>query len=257
MKDFLTNLSNMLNGKLDIKTPDAIKRSLKPNDKYKKAIKSIQRSIKTNGYRSIEVRRLLQLFGYKKRGVANLDRINQIFSENLLYCYPVLSLDLNFNERVKIYNFPVECRGDLFESEKQLQEYIKETKALERLSLSSIVPEFSPDNTSHRMDFYAQDDTHNVVIEVKNEGGQERGVEQVLRYASMIKRQQPDKPVRKILITGQQDPNTAKAIHGMTNEERENFEWYLYNYDKNLKLISFEKVNYIHVFSFFKNTAEA
>ncbi len=257
MKDFLTNLSNILNGKFDPKIPNLSKRSLKPNDKYKKAIKSIQRSIKTTGYRSIEVRRLLQLFGYKKRGAANLDRINQIFSENLLYCYPVLSMDLNFNDRVKIYNFPVECRGDIFKSEKVLQKFISETNALKQLGVDAILPEYSPNNTSHRMDFYAQDDTHNVVIEVKNEGGQERGVEQVLRYASMIRREQPEKPVRKILITGQLDPNTAKAIHGMTNEERENFEWYLYNYDQKLKLISFEKVDYNHVFSFFKNTVQA
>lgn len=257
MKDFLTNLSNILNGNIDTKLPASIKRNSKPRDKYKKAIKSIQRSIKTAGYRSIEVRRLLQLFGYKKRGVANLERINQIFTENELFCYPVLSMERNFNERVKIYNFPVECKGDLFDNERQMQQFIYERKALEKLNLFAIKAEYSPNRTSHRMDFFAQDGVNNVVIEVKNNGGQERGVEQVLRYASMIRREEPEKPVRKILITGQLDPNTAKAIHGMTTEERNNFEWYLYNYNQKVQIITFEKVNYDHIFSFFNNTAEA
>ena len=69
----------------------------------------------------------------------------------------------------------------------------------------------------------------------------------------MLKQQEPKTEIRKILITGIQDQHTAKAIHGMTNFERDGFEWYLYSYNKETEEIDFEKVNYSSLFSVFSS----
>lgn len=214
-------------------------------------LKDIKASIKKSGCKSLTVGGLFRAFGHKRRGGKNTGEINKFLSDNKLYCYPPLSRDLAWNKRIAIYNFPVERRGDLFKNERLLQQELFNRNTLLQLKIDSIVPEFSPNNTRDRLDFFAKDGERNVVIEVKNKGGGKRAVEQVLRYSGMLKQQYPEVAVRKILITGKQDQHTAKAIHGMTNEERNLFEWFLYEHDKTTGDINLKKVDYELVFTYF------
>ncbi len=225
---------------------------LKPHEKHQKAIEEIKASILLQDLRSTEVRHLLRLFGYKRRGSKNIELINYYFEQNDLYSYPPLTEFTSTTSRIKIYNFPVVAKGDLFEDELKLQNFIDKNNSLEQLGLINPQREHSPNSTTHRMDFFAKDlEGNSVVIEVKKECGQNRAVQQVLRYASIAKRAYPNTKVRKILITRKQDLNTAKAIHGMTETEQQDFEWYLYNYSKRNDTLSFDKVQFENLFKYF------
>jgi RecB family endonuclease NucS len=83
-----------------------------------------------------------------------------------------------------------------------------------------------------------------VALELKNLHGGKSAVEQVLRYLGMLKQQFKGKKVRGILVTGILGVDTAKALHGMTEEQKNVIDWYLYNYNKNTQHLIFEKVNY-------------
>ena len=207
-------------------------------------LKDIKASIEKIGCKSLTVGGLYRAFGHKRRGPINTEAILDFLSENKLYCYPPLDFSLSWKDRIEIHSFPKTRGGDLFDQEKKLQEFIATKGLLSELQVSEITPEYSPNHTRDRLDFFAKDGDKNVVIEIKNKGGGKRAVEQVLRYTGMLKQQHPGIPVRKILITGVQDQHTAKAIHGMTEQEKKGFEWYLYIYEQISGNITFEKINY-------------
>jgi hypothetical protein len=60
----------------------------------------------------------------------------------------------------------------------------------------------------------------------------------------MLKQEDPKAKIRKILVTGIRGVETAKAIHGMEKAQKEDFEWYLYNYNKDANKISFSPVDH-------------
>src|SRR5690606_20693876 len=91
-------------------------------------------------------------------------------------------------------------------------------------------------------DFKGENTNETIVLELKNEGGGKSAVEQVLRYSWLLKVEFPDAKIRKILVTGIQNYETALAIKGMKAEERDNFEWYLYKYFKSENLFDFVRV---------------
>ena len=51
-----------------------------------------------------------------------------------------------------------------------------------------------------------------MVLELKNRGGGKSAVEQVLRYSGLLKAEDPNQKIRKILVTGIQNYETALAI---------------------------------------------
>ncbi len=211
-------------------------------------LKDIRASIKKSGCKSLTVGGLFRAFGHKRRGPKNTSQIIEFLKNNNLHSFPALNAALAWNSRIEIHQFHIKSRGKLYESERKLQKNLGEKNFLEKLNLDLIIAEYSPDRTRDRMDFFAKDGEKNVVIEVKNRGGGKRAVEQVLRYSGMLKQQYPETEVRKILITGIQDQHTAKAIHGMTQQERNGFEWYLYIHEPQSGKIDFEKVDYNNLF---------
>lgn len=211
-------------------------------------LKDIKASIKKTGCKSITVGGLFRTFGHKRRGPKNTAEISEFLEKNNLHSYPSLQSNLTWNCRIEIHRFPVKSKGELYKKERNLQKDLYEKGFLKKLNLDHIEPEISPDHTRDRMDFFAKDGKRNVVIEVKNKGGGKRAVEQVLRYAGMLKQQHPETEVRKILITGIQDQHTAKAIHGMTEQEKNGFEWYLYIHHPETGNIEFEKVDHRQFF---------
>jgi len=211
-------------------------------------LKDIRLSIQKTGCKSVTVGGFYRAFGHKRRGPKNTIEINEFLNKNNLHSYPALTSSLSWSSRIEIHQFPVKSKGDLYKIEKKLQEDIFAKGYLNKLNLDQIIPEYSPERTKDRLDFYAKDGEKNVVIEVKNKDGGKRAVEQVLRYAGMLKQQHPDSEIRKILITGVQDQHTAKAIYGMTEEERNGFEWYLYIHHQETGNIDFDKIDYNKLF---------
>ena len=206
-------------------------------------INEVKASIKKTGYRSIKISVLFGKFGYKRRGKSNIEFIQHLFLDNGLYFYPALDDENNkWDTSIQVYSFPVEYLGDLFKTEIKLEDFIDKTNALSKLGITNTIRQYSPMRTKDRLDFKGTSRKQNIVIELKHEDGGKRAVEQVLRYAGMLKQEEPNKSVRKILITGVRGLATAKALYGMTKEQKKDFEWYLYKYDKEKKTIEFERV---------------
>ena len=74
-------------------------------------------------------------------------------------------------------------------------------------------------------------------------------MEQVLRYAGLLKREFPGAQIRQILVTGIQNYETALAIKGMQQEQRDNLEWYLYKYHKSDGHFEFVRVTDSEIFT--------
>jgi hypothetical protein len=122
--------------------------------------------------------------------------------------------------------------GDIFKKEVDLENYIDEKELYKKLNIETVDRQYSPNKTRDRLDFKGIGKNESVVLELKNRGGGKSAVEQVLRYSGLLKSENPDKKIRKILVTGIQNYETALAIKGMKSDERDNFEWYLYKYFK-------------------------
>lgn len=152
----------------------------KANTKYSKIIEKYKLSIKTNGYRSIKLSRLLQDFGYKKIGSKNLMKIENILKTNNLFCFPSITSNIERGENLKMYNYPVRSLGDLFEKEKKLEDYIHQKKAYKQLNVQRVDRQKSPEGTKDRLDFlgYEKNDKK-VVIELKHRGVNKKAIEQI------------------------------------------------------------------------------
>lgn len=178
---------------------------------------------------------------YSKRSEKNIKEIVSYFQQENLFIFPEITLSIDFQSNVKISKFPVICKGEIFLSEKTLEDFVYNTQAYKKLRINEVEKQFNPQGTKDRLDFKGIDiNNFETVIELKNEGGGKSAVEQVLRYAGQLKQQFPDKEIRKVLITGVLNYETATAIYGMNKEEKESFEWYLYKYNGNS--IDFERV---------------
>jgi hypothetical protein len=218
------------------------KRSRKPVDPNK-ALVDILIQVKDSGYCSIKLSSLFHRFGYQKRGPSNVEAINQYFKELGLYAYPQINMKLSWDRQIRIYDFPVAALGDLFKSENMLEEFIIFSHEYQQLDIVKGIQQYRPMSTKDRLDFRGIDkDGKLVVLELKNKEGGKSAVQQVLKYAGMLKRENPEAIIRKILVTGLREIETAKTIQGMTKEEKEGFEWYVYNYNSEAGKITFERV---------------
>ncbi|RYY47501.1 MAG: DUF91 domain-containing protein [Chitinophagaceae bacterium] len=211
----------------------------------KDIFKEINEVTTRSGYKVITVMKLVKLLGNKKRSPQIIEKINQRLRDESLYVYPKLSMTLRPDEILRIYTFPVEALGDLFDTEEELESYIEEKNLFGKLGLEAPQRQFSPDHTRDRLDFKCCDlQGNHVALELKNLDGGKSAVEQVLRYLGILKQHFRGQPVRGILVTGVRGVDTAKALHGMTDEQKKAIDWYLYSYSKGDGNLSFEKVEY-------------
>ncbi|WP_426491288.1 endonuclease NucS domain-containing protein [Hymenobacter sp. 102] len=239
--------------------PAKPKRSVKvtPAAKRSAVLDELAKSAHQNGYKGLKVASLLGYFGYQKRSEANLRLITETLAARNLTVYPALSMSLKLSQSVRLYCFPVECLGDLFDEgeaaptsarkqlERGLESYIEQQNLFGKLGLSKPQRQFSPAFTHDRFDYLCQDGQGNpVVLELKHAGGGKSAVEQVLRYIGMLKQANRDCCARGILVTGIRDVDTAKALHGMTKAQQAELQWYLYRFDKNTGALDFELVSY-------------
>lgn len=240
----MTKFTSKIRGLFNKPTPARhIVKTFKVN-RHQHVIKNYRDAIGNGGYKSIKLCHLMRDFGYKKRGSANVEKINHLLKNQKMFCYPPIEMKIDWTENLRIYEFPVKAEGDVFEDELELQKYMNNKHLFSSIGVPSVTREKSPNGTKDRFDFYGHFEGVHVVIEVKNKDGGKSAVEQILRYNGIIKNRYPGEPVRKILVTGISDFWTAYAIHGMMQQQREQIEWYLYKWDKKADTISLVSMNY-------------
>ncbi|MBD3584055.1 endonuclease NucS [Flavobacterium selenitireducens] len=213
------------------------------SDKVDDFFSEIKNDVAKNGYKSIKVSTILKSFGIKKRNENNTEKIKSEFSKNGLYALPEYSKELKLTQTVRLYSYRVRQLGDLFETERDLENYVDENLLYKNLNIKEVIRQHSPKGTKDRLDFKGNSiDDEVVVLELKNAGGGKSAVEQVLRYAGLLKMEYPTQKIRQILVTGIQNYETALAINGMSDYQRDLFEWYLYKYHKDINQFEFVQV---------------
>ena len=213
-------------------------------DKLDSFFESLQKEIFKNGTKSIKVKTLVNNFGYAKRSMQNVLKINEELKHRGLYAQPEYSIDLKFESTLKISSFPVKQLGDLFDSEKELEEFVEKKKLYKKLGISSVQRQYSPTGSKDRLDFRGETDSKEIVVlELKNYGGGKSAVEQVLRYTGLLKNENSKSKIRTVLVTGVQNYETALAINGMNKTQRKSFEWYLYKFHKSNNKFDFVRVS--------------
>ena len=203
----------------------------------------VKKDIQKNGYRSIKVSTFLKNFEILKRTTKNIDLVKTELKNQGLYALPEFSKELRLESTLRIYNYPVRQLGELFKSEKDLETYVEKNLLYKNLNIQSVIRQHSPSGTKDKLDFKGDcDNDEIVVLELKNAGGGKSAVEQVLRYAGLLKMEYPNRKIRQILVTGVQNYETALAIRGMLSDQRDLFEWYLYKFHKDLNHFEFVRI---------------
>ncbi|MCD1119132.1 endonuclease NucS domain-containing protein [Chryseobacterium turcicum] len=202
-------------------------------EKLESFFDSLNKEIVKNGSKSIKVKTLVKNFGYSKRSIQNIMKINDELKSRGLFAQPEYSMDLKFESILRISSYPVKQLGDLFSSEKQLEDFFDTKKLYKKLDIKSVERQYSPNGSKDRLDFRGiTEEGEVVVLELKNFGGGKSAVEQVLRYTGLLKLENSKSKIRTVLVTGIQNYETTLAINGMTKTQRKSFEWYLYKFDK-------------------------
>ena len=132
--------------------------------------------------------------------------------------------------------------GDLFPREKDLEDYVEKHELYKELKITNVLRQHRPKGTKDKLDFQGDCEDQKVVLELKNGSGGKSAVEQVLRYAGILRKQFPDTIIRMILVKGIQNRETELAISGMLPKQRDLFEWYLYKYHKDFDHFEFKRV---------------
>ena len=225
------------------KTVKVKKVKLSKDEKIKLFFENINKDIQKNGYRSIKVSTFLKNFDISKRTQKNIENVKEVLKSYGLYTMPEFSSEIKLESTIRIYNYPVRQLGELFRSEKDLENYVDKNSLYKSLDIKSVIRQHSPMGTKDKLDFKGSGNNNEIVVlELKNGGGGKSAVEQVLRYAGLLKIEFPNDKIRQILVTGIQNYETALAIRGMQKEQRELFEWYLYKYHKEINHFEFVKV---------------
>jgi len=233
--------------------PKKVKKKITPEQEIH-TLEQLKLDIISNGYYSMKISSLFGLFNYQKRSSVNIDKVLNRLEDAGLFAAKRVVVDRAWGERIKIYNFPVDQLGHLFKSENEMEKAFAENQWYRQLDLMiKTKPEkpgersdqqFSPNGTRDRLDFRALDKNgHNVVLELKNKGGDKRLIEQALRYRTDLMHHFKTDQVSCIIITGERCLHTAKAFKALPAHEKKVITWYLYKWDKNnSKQISFEEV---------------
>jgi hypothetical protein len=260
----MTNLINKVKSLINKKAePTKVNSIIKPKIKKKgtsklsinkraEGLQQLKDSVIQNGYHSLKVKSLFNLFGYLRKGPSNIQKVNTWLKENGLYALPKISDTIKSGTNIKIYNFPVEQLGELFDKEQIMEDKFFKHRWFEKLNLqieSTLDQQYKPTGTRDRLDFKAKDALGNhVVVELKKGGGDKRLIEQAFRYRSLLmtdpklKNELNCEDIYCIVITGVRCLHTARAIHGLSADKQKKIKWYLYDYNSSLNSIDFKEV---------------
>jgi hypothetical protein len=232
--------------KVDKKKPRKQKLSDKSREELiENFLKSTWKEVHKNGGKSIKVSAFIKKIGAAKRSEKIIALANEAISENGLFIQPALTLETPWNELLRISDSPEKPLGEIFKDERSLESFIAKHELYKELGVESVDRQHSPKKTKDKLDFLGYSGDELIILELKNQGGGKSAVEQVLRYAGYKKEEfknQPTPRIRKILVTGIANKETAMAIQGMRPEERLNFEWYLYKYDSTKGSLLFVRI---------------
>lgn len=204
-------------------------------------MKSLKKEVNEYGSKNITIAKLFNRIGVKKRSLNSVQLLNQALWEHGFHVFPEINLHSDWKTAITVSQYPVRVLGDLFNSERQLEDYIDERQLYGKLGINSVKRQHRPTGTRDKLDFLGEANGQQIVLELKNKDGGKSAVEQVFRYAGYLKREHTN--IRKILVTGVQNRETALAISGHSAEEREGFEWYLYKYNAQTGDLDFERVS--------------
>ncbi len=200
--------------------------------------------IEKHGCKSMRVSSFLDQFSVRKRTARNLEIVKGNLKSKGFYTLPQYSNELKTGSTLRIYNYPIIQLGELFDREKDLEDYVEQHELYKGLKIDTVERQHSPKGTKDKLDFRGTFEDTYAVIELKHRGGGKSAVEQVLRYAGLLMREFPDRKIRTILVTGIQNRETELAIRGMRPEQRHLFEWYLYKYHKDTNHFEFVRVKF-------------
>ncbi|MEZ4444923.1 MAG: endonuclease NucS [Polyangiaceae bacterium] len=181
-------------------------------------------AIGRSGVTRLRLRALLQHFGQKRRGSGSAAFIEEWLKDQGLFVRGLRDAS-GLDESVLLSDHEMTQIGALATSELALQERFPAEMA-PQLGLGNVQPEYSPSRTRDRLDFLCRDERGSVAVEIKREGGDKRGVEQLMRYIGYLRREGADGAVRGLLITGYADPYTRHALEGRDRDEH--IDWWLY-----------------------------
>lgn len=76
-------------------------------EKLESFFDSLNKEIVKNGSKSIKVKTLVKNFGYSKRSIQNIMKINDELKSRGLFAQPEYSMDLKFESILRISSYPV------------------------------------------------------------------------------------------------------------------------------------------------------
>lgn len=191
-------------------------------------------SIRKSGVKRIKARALLKAFGAERRGPVVVERIQKwcaaqqprIYADGLPF---LRTLD----DQVELACKPITQIGWLVEEERALYERF-EVEIMPRLGRLRLVEgNHRPVGTRERLDFLCEEsDGTRVVVELKRDEGEGRGVQQVVGYIRALRADPRHQRanIRGILVTGRADLNTRKVLEEL--EPDYHIDWWIYGLDK-------------------------
>lgn len=191
-------------------------------------------SIRKSGVKRIKARALLKAFGAERRGAVVVERIQKwcaaqqprIHADSLPF---LRTLD----DQVQLAFKPISQIGWLVEKEPILYERFEREIMPKLGSLRLVEGNHRPEGTRERLDFLCEDgDGTKVVVELKRDEGEGRGVQQVVGYIRALRADPRHKQarIRGILVTGRADLNTRKVLEEL--EPDYHIDWWIYGLDE-------------------------
>jgi len=216
-----------------------------------KQVKQWTEGIKKNGGVTIKLRRLLDAFGYARRGSNTMDQIGAALRKQALHLDAAVQVK-SLDDVVTLRGNAVERIGDIYRDakgrrgpERQFKVEYGDTllkklkvKPLRDSEQRIVGKEYSPFGTRDAVDYLCtNNDERLVVVEIKIDDGEKRGVEQLLRYLDLVYNDANLEPYRKtypraILVTGQGDLATRSALR--TLDPLGLIDWYVYGLEGNV-----------------------
>jgi len=185
--------------------------------------------IEQSGCKRLKLRSLLRCFGFKRRGTAVVEQVPRWLAglDPPIYVHGINGSSLDDRAILAMQN--MREIGDRASNEAELTKRFK-SAIMPKLKLRDPQPQYCPTGTRDKLDFLCKDARGRaVVVELKYDDGQKRGVEQLLRYIGQLKAMGGHKEPRGILITGYADPWTRQALAGQDRDRH--IRWFLYGID--------------------------
>ena len=114
---------------------------LTDKEKLNLFFEALTKDIIKSGYRTTKISSILKAFGITKRSSKNVLQITEELKRQGYYTLPEYSNELKLDSTIRIYNYPVRQLGDLFTSEKALEDFVDKHHCYKQLFVSIVLRE--------------------------------------------------------------------------------------------------------------------